>query len=159
MIRKVLFGALAALALASGMLMMSAIPGDTAPVLTMSTVPHVQVNNDLIQVKACGSWNNWCQPMGPGGGGNPNCGPWNNWCHPMGPGGGGGNSGCINLGGVQLCIGGSGPNCHWYNGVKYCNNQPRPRPDQCIQYNGRTYCSYKHNSSCVIVNGIRYCRY
>ena len=151
MFRKLLFGALAALVLAGGMLMTSAMPGETAPIPTMSAIPHAQVDNNVIQVKACGPWNNWC------GNGN-QCGPWNNWCG-NGGGGGGGSSGCVIIGGVKLCIGGGGPNCHWYNGVKYCNNQPSPPPGQCIVVNGKSYCSYKYNPPCVYVNGVKYCRH
>ena len=160
MSRKLLFSALTALALAGGLLMASAIPGDTAPVV-MSPVPQVQVNGNLIQVKSCGPWNNWCQPSGPKcgpwndwcGGGGSNCGPWNDWC---GDHGGGGDSACINLGGVQFCVGGSGSNCQWHNGVKYCNNFGGG--GSCVIVNGHKYCTYKHKN-CILVNGTKYCRY
>ncbi len=148
MLRKLLFSALTALVLAGGILMTSAVPGDTAPVM-MSPAPHVQVDNNLIQVRACGPWNNWC-------GNGVQCGRWNNWCG-RGP-GGGGPSGCITLGGVQFCVGNGGTNCHWHNGVRYCNNGPGPAPGKCIVVNGHQYCTYKHNN-CIRVNGTRYCRY
>ncbi len=155
MLRKLLFSAFAALVLAGGLLMASAVPGDTAPVPMMSAVPHVQVDNNLIQVKQCGQWNNWC-----GNGPGQNCGWWNNWCQGSGGGGGGGGSGCINFGGVQFCVGGTGSNCHWHNGVKYCNNGGGGNGGggSCIRVNGHKYCTYKHND-CIWVNGTKYCRY
>ncbi len=148
MFRKFLFTAFAALVVAGGLLMTSAVPGDTAPV-TMSIAPHVQVNNDLIQVRTCGPWNNWC-------GNAAQCGQWNNWCG-RGP-GGGGASGCITVGGVRFCVGTGGSNCHWHNGVRYCNNGP-VFVKKCIRVNGHKYCNYKNQSQCIRVNGVRYCRY
>ena len=159
MFRKLLFSVLGALVVAGGVLLSSAVPGDTAPV-TMSPVPQVQVHGDLIQVKACGQWNNWCG-NGPGG----NCGWWNNWCNGGngnwgGGGGGGGASGCITLGGVRFCVGGGGSKCHWHNGVKYCNGGGGNGGGggSCIHVNGHKYCTYKHYD-CIWVNGKKYCRY
>ena len=163
MLRKLLFSAFAALVLAGGLLVASAVPGDTAPVPMMSAVPHVQADDNLIQVRTCGPWNNWCQPV-------QNCGPWNNWCRPVqncgswnnwcgrGPGGGGGASGCVSFGGVQFCIGNGGSNCRWHNGRKYCNNGPA-FVQKCVTVNNKRYCNYKHNGPCVNVNGERYCRF
>ena len=162
MIRKLLFGAIVALVFAAGALVVGAVPGNAGVAPMMSAVPHSQANGNLLDVKACGPWNNWCYGGGGGncgpwnnwcGGGGGNCGPWNNWCH---PGGGGGASGCIMLGGVQLCVGGGGSNCHWYNGQKYCGGGGG---GSCIYVSGHSYCSYKHNGPCVWSNGVKYCRY
>ena len=78
--------------------------------------------------------------------------PWNDWCRPSG-----GGSSCVMIGGVQLCVGGTGSNCHWYNGVKYCNNGPSA--GSCVTVNGLRYCSYKHAGDCIRVNSRTYCRY
>ncbi len=153
MFRRMLFSAFAALALAGGILMTSAVPGSAAP-LTVSPAPQIQVDNNLIQVRSCGPWNNWCN-----GGGGGNCGPWNNWCGRGGGGGGGGKS-CVNFGGVQFCVDNGGSNCRWHNGVKYCRGGGGGGGGgSCIRVNGERYCSYKHNGDCIRVNGNRYCRF
>jgi hypothetical protein len=159
MVRKLLFSAFAALVLAGGLLMASAFPGSAAPM--MSPVTQAQPGNNVIPVAACGPWNNWCRPrVGPDCGPWNNwcgqqsqCGPWNNWCKPSSGGG------CITVGGVQLCVGGTGSNCHWYNGARYCNNGPGPSAGSCVFVNGARYCSYKRAGDCIRVNGRRYCRY
>ncbi len=160
MFRKLLFSAFMALALAGGLLLTSAVPGDTSPAPVMSPVPHAQADNGQYNLaQACGPWNNWCKPScGPWNNWckpKPNCGPWNNWCN---GGGGGGGSACIWLGGVKFCVGGSGSNCHWHNGVKYCNNGGGGG-GSCIHVNGKKYCSYKHQPPCVWVNNVKYCRH
>ncbi len=162
MFRKVLFSALTALALAGGVLISSAIPGDTAPVM-MSPLPQAQTQGDLIQVKNnCGWWNNYC------GNGNNN----NNYNNNSNS-----TSGCVTLGGVQLCVGGTGTNCHWHNGKKYCdnnnnnnnnkkyksfnnnNNNNYMNSQKCVSVNYKKYCNYKHNGDCITVNGDKYCRF
>lgn len=160
MLRRMLFSALAALVLAGGLMLASAFPGNAAPLMSVPAA-HAQTDNGLIEVRSCGPWNNWCQPMA-----GPRCGPWNNWCGRgsecgrwnnwcgRGP---SGNSACIMLGGVQFCVGNNGSNCHWQNGRKYCDNGRRPGGD-CVQVNGHRYCTFKHYD-CVRVNGRNYCRY
>ena len=150
MFRKLLFNVLAAVVLAGGVLLTNTVVGDANPIL-MSPAPQVQVNGGVLDVRQnCGWWNNWCRPT------QRQCGRWNNWCGR----GDGGDRTCINLGGVQFCVNGSGTDCHWYNNRRYCDNGRRPdRGQQCVNVNGRRYCDYNHRGDCIRVNRRTYCRY
>jgi len=82
-------------------------------------------------------------------------------------------AGCINLNGVELCIGAGGSNCHWYKGYKYCSHPMKAsncywhkgklyctKPVakvKCYWHNGKKYCSSTVKSDCFWKNGVKYC--
>ncbi len=140
MLRKLLFGAAIALALLTGAFMPGTVSENAVAAPMMSTATHIDMTANVLDVRQ-------------------NCGPWNNYCRPSI--GGGNVGGCVTVGGVRFCMGTGGTNCHWYNGVRYCNNdRPVPPPAaRCIRLNNHLYCSYKHRADCVRVNRQTYCRF
>lgn len=139
--KKILFGLVAALLIAVGLFAIPVSSGNAAIGMSSGaqmTPPNFTPAPDLQKVAInCGWWNNWC---------NNGCGAWNNWCHS------GGSVACIMFGGIQLCTGGGGGNCHWSNGVQYCQVN-----NDCIRIHKRNYCTWKHHGDCFWKNGRQYC--
>ena len=135
MIRKFVFGILAAVFLAAGGLVAAVDTGYAGPGLIVggpAATPVVPANPDLLLVKQCGPWNNWC-------------------------GSGGGGSACFNFGGIQLCTGGTGSHCEWHNGKKYCSGGGGGGGDWCIWHHGDKYCRNRDGGDCIWRNGHQYC--
>ncbi len=157
MLKRLMLSVVAALFLAVGGLALGAHTASAG--LTASAPasdPALHVDPNLIQVKQCGPWNNWC---GGGGGG---CGPWNNWCQPQqkcGPwnnwcnGGGGKKCGPWN----NWCNGGGDKKCGSWN--NWCNGGGGGGGgvSGCVWIAGVKVCLGGKGKSCYWKNGNKYC--
>jgi hypothetical protein len=143
MFKRLVFSIVATLLLVAGTLALapSGVKADpSVSAGTLAATSAVSIDALLLKVKVkCGQWNNWCGSGGYSGGGG----------------------GCIYFGGLQLCSGGTGENCHWYNGVKYCGmgggGGDGSGGGDCYWRNGVKYCNYFDTGYCRKHNGEQYC--